>query len=60
MQLVADKAQYAPGDSAKVLIKSPFKTAYALVTVEREGILYSDVVKIKGGAQYVKIPIENN
>lgn len=60
LQLVADKAQYAPGDSAKVLIKSPFKTAYALVTVEREGILYSDVVKIKGGAQYVKIPIENN
>lgn len=60
LQLVADKAQYAPGDSAKVLVKSPFKTAYALLTVEREGILYSDVIRVKGGAQYVKIPIKDN
>ena len=38
VELVPDRATYEPGQTAHVLVKSPFKSADALVTVERAGI----------------------
>ncbi|HLY26415.1 MAG TPA: alpha-2-macroglobulin family protein, partial [Aggregatilineales bacterium] len=56
--LVADKKQYAPGDTASILIPSPFpEPVKALVTVERAGIMKTDVVTISGSYSY-KLPID--
>src|SRR5262249_38538631 len=38
IDLVADKSHYKPGDTAKIMIQSPWEQATALVTTEREGV----------------------
>ncbi|MBP7149399.1 MAG: alpha-2-macroglobulin [Acidobacteria bacterium] len=57
LELVADKTLYDIDDTARVLVKSPFPEAQALVTVEREGILWSRQLEIKGSAQAIEIPL---
>lgn len=56
LELSADQASYAPGDKAKILIKSPVATT-ALVTVERDEV-YAEFVLPVSGATPVEIPIE--
>jgi uncharacterized protein YfaS (alpha-2-macroglobulin family) len=41
VELVLDKKSYAPGERARVLVKSPYKEAEALITVERSGVYQS-------------------
>jgi uncharacterized protein YfaS (alpha-2-macroglobulin family) len=57
VDLVPDKASYDVGDVARVLIKSPYPEANALLTVEREGVLERRVVALKGSVVTVDIPI---
>ncbi len=38
IDLVADRGNYKPGDTAHIMIQSPWEQATALVTTEREGI----------------------
>lgn len=57
MELKADKAEYRPGDTAKVLVQSPFPEAEALLTVEREGLLVRRSFHVTGGAPVVEVPI---
>jgi len=60
INLESDKLIYKPGDTAKLLIKSPLPEGQYLVTTEREGIFDEKVVYLKGGAQVIGIPIEEN
>ena len=39
--LIPDKDEYHPGDTAKILVQSPFSPAEGLLTVTRSGILYT-------------------
>lgn len=57
IDLVADSETYKPGDTAKILIKSPYEKAKALVTVEREFVLDSRVVDVKGSTSQIEVPI---
>jgi uncharacterized protein YfaS (alpha-2-macroglobulin family) len=57
LKLETDKKQYEAGDVAKVLVRSPFKDADALVTVERAGVLWSKVVSLKGPMPVVEVPV---
>jgi hypothetical protein len=57
LQLATDKLSYNPGDTAKVLIKSPFAQAEALVTVEREGVLWQKRMEVSGPTPTVDIPV---
>ena len=57
-KLVADRAAYAPGDTAELLIASPFQgEAYALVTVERGHVRYKDVVKLESNSTLYQLPV---
>ena len=38
IDLVPEKQTYKPGDTARILIKSPWEKANALLTTEREGV----------------------
>jgi uncharacterized protein YfaS (alpha-2-macroglobulin family) len=59
MTVLADKPEYKVGDTAKILIQSPFQGANvsALVTIEREGIIKRTVITVKSSAQAIDIPI---
>lgn len=57
LEMVPEKSSYAPGDVAKILVKSPFPKARALITVEREGVLDQWVTELEGGAPTLSIPI---
>ncbi len=60
IDLLPDKYNYKIGDVAKILIKSPFKEAKVLVTVERYGILKSEVIKIIGNTHVYELPIKES
>jgi len=56
--LVSDRARYAPGDVAKILIPSPFPgPSWALVTVERGTILDRRVLRLESNSSVVELPV---
>lgn len=58
IELTAEKKEYKPGDTARILVKAPYEEALALVTVEREGVMDHWSVPMKGGADFIKVPIK--
>ena len=59
IELVADRKRYEPGETARVLIKSPWPEAEALITVEREGISSVRRLHLKGSATAIEVPIDD-
>jgi uncharacterized protein YfaS (alpha-2-macroglobulin family) len=57
MDVVPDRERYAVGDTATVMLASPFTDAEAWVTVEREGILEERQLRITSGTTTLRIPI---
>lgn len=58
IELVADKELYAPGETAEILVPSPFtSTVEALLTLERGGVLESQLVTLNGNSETLAIPI---
>ncbi|MFQ5576880.1 MAG: alpha-2-macroglobulin, partial [Anaerolineae bacterium] len=56
--LVSDKTAYRAGDTAEILIPSPFKGPHvALVTVERAGVLRHDVIRMESNSRIYRLPI---
>jgi hypothetical protein len=55
--LVPDKKSYEIGQTAHILVKSPFKTAEALVTVERAGIYSQKKMTLSGPMPTIDIPV---
>ncbi|WP_424244431.1 hypothetical protein Dip510_001677 [Elusimicrobium posterum] len=60
LMLEQDKEKYKVGDKAKIMVKSPYQKALALVTVEREGIFEQFTQEIKGGTDTISIPVKEN
>jgi hypothetical protein len=57
LEVVPDKKEYAPGETAKVQLRTPF-SGEALVTVEQRGVKRAQVVQIKGNTAEVRIPVK--
>ena len=58
VSLIADKTSYTPGETAAILIPSPFtQPHWALITVERGGVLSHEVRKLDGNSAVVRLPI---
>jgi alpha-2-macroglobulin len=55
--LVPERETWKPGESAKVMIQSPWERATALVTVEREGVRRYQQVSISSTQDTVEVPI---
>ena len=60
IDLLPDKKSYNPGDSARFQVRSPFRSATVLVTVEREGVMDAFVRKITGKDPVIDVPIKGN
>lgn len=57
IELVSDKMEYQIGDTAKILVKSPYRGVYALVTYEKDKVFDQKVVKLESNSQTIEIPI---
>lgn len=57
LTLVPDKPVYTPGETAKVLLKTPLAEGYYLITLEREGIFEQRLEYLSGGSEVLGIPI---
>ena len=58
IDLIADKTDYVIGDTAEILIASPFQGATeALVTVERGDILYTERLTLTTNSTVYRLPI---
>jgi len=56
--LISDKTEYAPGETAEILIPSPFVGDHlALVTVERGRIIEQELVRMTSNSQVYRLPI---
>ncbi len=60
IDLVPEKTDYAPGETARLMVQSPYEEATALITVEREGILQSRVTTLEGSTPMVEVPIKDS
>jgi alpha-2-macroglobulin len=60
VQLVPDKSTYHVGDVARVLVQNPYPGAKALVTVERYGVLWKQLVTLSGSTPVLSVPIERS
>ncbi|WP_373048020.1 MG2 domain-containing protein [Vulgatibacter sp.] len=57
IDLVADRKIYEPGQTAKILVKSPYPEAEALVTVERAGVISAERIRLTGASTTIEVPI---
>ena len=57
IDLVADRSNYKPGDTAKIMIQSPWEQASALVTTEREGVRAHRTLALTSTQQSIDVPI---
>ncbi len=60
MDIVPDQKSYHSGDTAHVQVRMPFRSATALVTVEREGVLSSFVTTLSGKDPVVDVPLNGS
>jgi alpha-2-macroglobulin len=57
IDLVANKTSLKPGETVSIIVKNPYESALALVTVEREGILRHFTTTLAGSAPQIDLPI---
>jgi hypothetical protein len=58
IDLLPEKKSYQPGETAKFQVRMPFRFATALVAVEREGIIDTQVVQLNGQDPTVSLKIK--
>ncbi|MDF1485972.1 MG2 domain-containing protein [Ramlibacter sp. H39-3-26] len=57
IDVLPEKKAYEPGDTARFQVRMPFRFATALVAVEREGILETQVVQLNGQDPTVSLKV---
>ncbi|MDR1870455.1 MAG: hypothetical protein LBS60_00775 [Deltaproteobacteria bacterium] len=57
LTLIPDQTEYSPGDTARILVQSPFESAYALMTVERSGIKSIKSFKVDSQTPLLEVPL---
>lgn len=59
VELVLDRDEYVPGDTAEILIASPFAggDVSALITIERNGVLSYEILDITSNSLVYELPI---
>jgi alpha-2-macroglobulin len=59
-ELATDKPKYRPGDTARIIIQSPFQQGRALVVVEEPGGNTYTWREVSGGKAVYELPIKGN
>ncbi len=58
IDLLPEKKHYEPGETARLQVRMPFREATALLSVEREGILDTRLVTLRGDDPTIDLKIE--
>lgn len=59
MDVLPEKKSYQPGEMAKFQVRMPFRFATALVAIEREGVIETQVVQLNGQDPTVNLQIKD-
>ncbi|HEV7238903.1 MAG TPA: alpha-2-macroglobulin family protein [Thermoanaerobaculia bacterium] len=57
IDLIPEKTNYKPGETARIMIKSPWESATALLTTEREGVRTWKQFQLTSTQQTITVPI---
>ncbi|MFO1292233.1 MAG: MG2 domain-containing protein [Rubrivivax sp.] len=57
LDILPERREWQPGETARLQVRMPFREATALVTVEREGVLDARVLRLDGRAPVIELPI---
>ncbi|MCM8731210.1 alpha-2-macroglobulin [Hephaestia sp. GCM10023244] len=57
MDVIPERQEYKAGETARFQVRMPFRSAHALVTVEREGVLASYVTAISGKDPVIEVKL---
>lgn len=60
MDVIPERKHYQPGEKAVFQVRMPFRSATALVSVEREGVMESFVTTLSGKAPVIEVPMKGN
>lgn len=60
IDLLPEKKNYQSGETAKFQVRMPFRFATALVSVEREGIIETQVVQLNGQDPTVQLQVKDS
>lgn len=58
IDILPEKKHYQPGETAQFQVRMPFRYATALVAVEREGVIDTQVVQLNGQDPTISLPIK--
>ena len=58
IDLLPERKRYEPGETARIQVRMPFRQATALVAIEREGVIDTRVVTLRGDDPVVEVAIE--
>ena len=58
IDLLPEKKSYEPGETARFQVRTPFRLATALLTIEREGVIESRVVQLRGRDPTVEVKVQ--
>lgn len=59
IDLIPERREYQPGETARFQVRMPYRQARALVTVERDGILYARVQRLSGEKPVLELKVED-
>jgi uncharacterized protein YfaS (alpha-2-macroglobulin family) len=57
VEMMADRAEYLPGDTAGVLLRTPVFPARGMLTVIRAGISRSEPLEVRDAAHVLRVPV---
>jgi uncharacterized protein YfaS (alpha-2-macroglobulin family) len=58
VELIPDRKDYGAGDTAEILVQSPFAPAEGLLTLRRSGLVRTERFRMDGPSRKLKVPIE--
>jgi uncharacterized protein YfaS (alpha-2-macroglobulin family) len=60
IDVLPEKKRYEPGETARLQVRMPYREATALVAVEREGVIETRVVTLRGDDPTIELKIDKN
>ena len=58
IDVLPEKPRYEPGETARLQVRMPYREATALVSVEREGLIDTRVVTLRGNDPTIELKID--
>jgi uncharacterized protein YfaS (alpha-2-macroglobulin family) len=57
VELIPDKTRYAVGDTARILLRTRFAPSRGLLTLRREGLAHSELIRLDNSVTTFRVPI---